>query len=71
MKRWFWRLLLAGVFAVAILGVVGWLTIALGAVLTVLDFAIGMPASWSWGEGPPTIVVGVAFIWLAKRAGSA
>jgi hypothetical protein len=50
--------------------VMGWLTILLGATLTVLDFAIGMPATWSWGEGPPTIVVGWAFIWLARRVRS-
>jgi len=46
----------------------GWLTIAFGATVTALDFSIGMPASWSWWEGPPTIVVGAAFIWLARRA---
>ncbi len=45
----------------------GWLTVVLGAALTVLDFAIGMPARWSWGEGPPTIVVGLAIVWLARR----
>lgn len=50
--------------------VVGWLTITLGVMLTVLDFGIGMPPSWSWGEGPPTIVAGWAFVWLARRAGS-
>jgi hypothetical protein len=45
----------------------GWLTVALGVILTVLDFGIGMPASWSWWEGPPTIAVGAAFVWLAPR----
>jgi hypothetical protein len=50
--------------------VIGWLTIALGVMLTVLDFGIGMPPLWSWGEGPPTIVSGWAFVWLAKKAGS-
>jgi hypothetical protein len=50
--------------------VVGWLTIALGVILTALDFGIGMPPSWSWGEGPPTIVSGWAFVWLAKKAAS-
>ena len=44
----------------------GWLTIVLGAGLTVLDFSIGMPPSWSWTEGPPTILCGVAFLWLNK-----
>jgi hypothetical protein len=45
---------------------IGWLTIVLGSGLTVLDFAIGMPASWSWTEGPPTILCGAAFIHLAR-----
>jgi hypothetical protein len=47
--------------------VIGWLTALLGAVLTVIDFAVGMPPSWSWGEGPPTILLAGAMIWLAKR----
>ncbi len=46
---------------------VGWLTALLGAALTVIDFAIGMPASWSWGEGPPTVVCGLVIVWLARR----
>lgn len=45
---------------------VGWLTMALGAALTTIDFALGMPASWSWGEGPPTVVVGAAIAWLGR-----
>lgn len=48
--------------------VMGGLTILLGASLTVIDVAVGMPASWTWGEGPPTVVVGAAFVWLARRA---
>lgn len=51
--------------------VMGWLTIGLGIGLTILDFAIGMPAAWSWAEGPPTVPVGIAFIWLARRVRSA
>lgn len=51
--------------------VMGWLTVVLGAFLTVLDFAVGMPATWSWGEGPPTVLVGLAFVWLARRASGA
>ena len=51
-----------------LLAVVGWLTMALGVLLTALDFAIGMPPLWSWGEGPPTVLVGAAFVWLARRA---
>jgi len=48
----------------------GWLTIALGIVLTIVDFGVGMPASWSWGEGPPTVLLGWGFVWLARRAGA-
>ncbi len=47
--------------------VIGWLTAVLGLALTVIDFASGMPASWSWGEGPPTIVCAGVMVWLAKR----
>jgi hypothetical protein len=50
--------------------VIGWLTVVLGVILTVLDFGIGMPPLWSWSEGPPTIVTGWAFVWLARRATS-
>lgn len=50
--------------------VMGWLTVLLGVYLTGLDFTVGMPAAWSWGEGPPTIVMGLLFVWLARRAGS-
>ena len=46
---------------------VGWLTVALGVILAAVDFAIGMPAIWTWAEGPPTVVTGAAFIWLARR----
>ncbi len=48
---------------------IGGLTIAFGVALIALDFGIGMPALWSWGEGPPTVLVGAAFVWLARRAG--
>lgn len=47
--------------------VIGWLTALLGLALTIIDFAVGMPASWSWGEGPPTILLALAMVWLAKR----
>ena len=47
--------------------VIGWLTMVLGSALTVIDFAIGMPPSWSWSEGPPTVLCGIVFVWLARR----
>ena len=48
--------------------VIGWLTVLVGVILTVVDFAAGMPPFWSWSEGPPTVLVGLAYIWLARRA---
>jgi hypothetical protein len=48
--------------------VLGWLTVLAGAIVTAIDFAVGMPPYWSWGEGPPTVIAGVALIWLARRA---
>ena len=47
--------------------VMGWLTAVLGLALSVIDFAIGMPASWSWGEGPPTVACAAFMIYLARR----
>ena len=48
---------------------IGCLTGLLGLALTVIDFAVGMPASWSWGEGPPTVLLAGLMIWLARRTG--
>ena len=36
-----------------------------GAIMLVLDFAIGMPWHWSWSEGPLIIVLSFALIRLA------
>ena len=47
--------------------VLGWLTVLAGVILTVVDFAAGMPPFWSWSEGPPTVLVGLAYIWLVRR----
>ncbi len=46
---------------------IGWLTGALGLALAAIDFAVGMPASWSWGEGPPTVLCATAMVWLGRR----
>ena len=45
------------------------LTVLLGIYLTGLDFRAGMPAHWSWTEGPPSIALGLGMVWLAARAG--
>lgn len=52
---------------VGLVAFAGALTILLGVFFTVLDFWAGMPASWSWTEGPPTVVLGGAMVWLARR----
>jgi hypothetical protein len=48
--------------------VIGWLTVVAGAIVTVVDFTAGMPPLWSWSEGPPTVLAGLAYVWLARRA---
>ena len=50
--------------------VIGWLTVLAGAIQTVVDFSAGMPPLWSWSEGPPTMLAGLAYVWLARRARS-
>ncbi len=54
----------------ALVAFMGRLTVALGIFLTGLDFWAGLPAAWSWGEGPPTVVLGIVMVWLAARAGA-
>jgi hypothetical protein len=48
--------------------VIGWLTVLAGAIVTVVDFTAGLPLLWSWSEGPPTVLAGLAYVWLARRA---
>jgi hypothetical protein len=48
--------------------VFGWLTVVAGVIVTAVDFTAGMPALWSWSEGPPTVLAGLAYVWLAHRA---
>ncbi len=38
-----------------------------GVFFTILDFWAGMPAHWSWTEGPPVVVVACWMVWLAGR----
>lgn len=51
----------------AFLGLWGVLFAVMGAVTLGIDLAEGMPASWTWSEGPPSIAVGLLVIWLQKR----
>lgn len=46
-----------------------WSVIAIigGFVLLGIDFASGMPPSWTWCEGPPTSATGGLIFWLQQR----
>lgn len=48
--------------------VFGWLTVLAGVIVTAIDFVAGMPLFWSWTEGPPTVLTGLAYVWLARRS---
>lgn len=50
-----------------LIALIGYLTALLGLALTVIDYAAGLPASWVWGEGPPTVVCAWAMVFLARR----
>jgi len=43
------------------------IVIVTGFVLLGIDIAAGMPTSWTMGEGPPTIVVGLVVLWLQRK----
>lgn len=40
---------------------------ATGAILTGVDVVSGMPQSWTWGEGPPTMVIGLTVLCLSRN----
>ena len=48
--------------------VFGWLTVLAGVIVTAVDFVAGMPPFWSWSEGPPTVLTGLVYVWLARQA---
>jgi hypothetical protein len=43
------------------------IVIATGFVLLGIDVAAGMPTSWTVGEGPPTIAIGLVVLQLQKK----
>lgn len=45
----------------------GVMNIVLGALMLGIDLHAGMPAWWSWGEGPPVVVVGIALLYLIGK----
>ncbi len=42
--------------------------VALSPVLLWIDLKVGMPASWTWSEGPLALPLGVVMWWLALGA---
>lgn len=38
-----------------------------GAVLFAIDLGAGLPAWWTWSEGPPLMVVGIAILYLVRN----
>ena len=45
----------------------GVMNIVLGLLMLGIDLHAGMPAWWSWGEGPPVVVVGIALLVLIGK----
>ena len=43
----------------------------IGFVLLGIDLNAGMPASWTWSEGPPAIATGLVLLWLQRRIADA
>ncbi len=43
------------------------IVIVTGFVLLGIDITAGTPTSWTLGEGPPTIVVGLVVLWLQRK----
>jgi len=43
-------------------------TTVLGLVLFVVDFVEGMPASWTWSEGPVVVVSGIVMLYLTRQS---
>ena len=41
--------------------------LVMGVSLTLIDAIIGMPISWTLSEGPPTFVLGIVILLLARR----
>jgi len=49
-----------------LIGWMAWLTMGLGLALLAVDLHAGMPASWTWSEGPPVVVIAVVMLYLLR-----
>ena len=45
----------------------GMIVSLLGIVLLGIDFTSGMPLSWTLGEGPPALAIGLTVLWCQRR----
>jgi hypothetical protein len=44
----------------------GWVNVVFGVVVLGIDLAAGMPAYWTWGEGPPIVATGWVLLYLLR-----
>jgi len=49
-----------------LLGWLAGLTAALGLALLAVDLNAGMPASWTWSEGPPAFLIALVMLYLRR-----
>jgi len=49
-----------------LVGWMAWLMIGLGPALLAVDLHAGMPAMWTWSEGPPVVVIGFVMLYLRR-----
>jgi len=54
----------------ALVPLLGWLHVVLGAVMFGIDLSAGMPHYWTIGEGLPIALTGSAILWLNGRSSS-
>lgn len=45
----------------------GMLLASMGVLLLGIDLSSGMPPSWTFSEGPPTITIGLTVLWLQRK----
>lgn len=50
-----------------IVKLLGWGNLAFGVFVLVLDLRLGMPAFWTWMEGPSVIAIGAVLLALAAQ----
>ncbi len=48
---------------------VGWMNVAFGMMLLLIDLHAGMPGWWTALEGPVVLILGVVILWLSRVAG--